>query len=431
MCPDNSTILIVDDSLSDLNLLSRFLKSRGFKILSTNNGLSGISQAEKNLPDIILLDIDLPKMNGLKICEKIKSNSQTEDIPIIFITGNLDLNIKIKAFQLGAVDYIPKPFDPQEVLARIQIQLKANQMYKVKQWQNQQLKQAIYQQKIIEQKLRKQQAQEKKANYKLETKVAEKTAELVHTTQELEAKNQELKRSNAELESFAYAVSHDLQAPLRSMKMFAQLLVEEYPELLQAQPKEYLDYIISGAEQMENLIHDLLAYSRAGKNQQTWIPVNLEDVVNKAIRNLNAMIQETKAVIKVGKLPTLMVNSTEMTQLFQNLISNGIKFCTNQQPVVEIGTIPHRDRWEIFVKDNGIGIDSKYHNQIFQVFQRLHSEDDYPGTGIGLSICQKIVKHYGGKIWIESKLNQGSTFHFTLLSQLPTPHNPILEITNK
>ena len=430
MCPDNSTILIVDDNASDLNLLSRFLKSRGFKILSTNNGLSAISQTQKHFPDIILLDIDLPSINGLKICEKIKSNSQTQDIPIIFVTGNVDLDTKIKAFQLGAVDYIPKPCDPQELLARIQIQLKATQMDQIKQWQNQQLKQAISQQKIIENKLRKQQAQEKKANYDLEAKVAKKTAELVHTTQELEAKNQELQRSNAELESFAYAVSHDLQAPLRSIKMFAQLLVEEYPELLQAQPKEYLEYIISGAEQMENLIHDLLAYSRAGKNQQTWIPVNLEDVVNKAIRNLNAMIQETKAVIKVGKLPTLMVNSTEMTQLFQNLISNGIKFCT-KQPVVEIGTIPHRDRWEIFVKDNGIGIDSQYHNQIFQVFQRLHSEDDYPGTGIGLSICHKIVKHYGGKIWIESEPDQGSSIHFTLLSQLPTPHKLILETTNK
>ena len=430
MCPHNCTILIVDDAFSDLNLLSRFLKSRGFKILSTNNGLKATSLTQKNLPDIILLDIDLPSMNGLKICEKIKSNSQTQHIPIIFVTGNVDLATKIKAFQLGAVDYIPKPFDPQEVLARIQIQLKANQMHKVKQWQNQQLKQAISQQKIIENKLRNQQAQEKKANYHLEAKVAKKTAELVHTTQELEAKNQELQRSNAELESFAYAVSHDLQAPLRSIKMFAQLLVEEYPELLQAQPKEYLEYIISGAEQMGNLIHDLLAYSRAGKNQQTWIPVNLEDVVNTAIRNLNAMIQETKAVIQVGKLPTLMVNSTEMTQLFQNLISNSIKFCT-KQPVIEIGTIPHRDRWEIFVKDNGIGIDSQYHNQIFQVFHRLHSEDDYPGTGIGLSICHKIVKHYGGKIWLESKPNQGSIIHFTLLSQLPTPRNSILETTNK
>ena len=431
MCPDNSTILIVDDTSSDLNLLSRFLKSRGFAILSTNNGLSAISQTQKNLPDIILLDIDLPKMNGLEICQKIKSNSQTQDIPIIFVTGNINLDTKIQAFQLGAVDYIPKPFDPQEVLARIQIQLKANQMQKVKQWQNQQLKQAISQQKIIQQKLRKQQAQEKKVNYQLEEKVAEKTAELVHTTQELEAKNQELQRSNAELESFAYAVSHDLQAPLRSIKMFAQLFVEEYPALLQDQPKEYLEYIISGAEQMQNLIHDLLSYSRAGKNQQTWIPVNLKDVVNTAIRNLKAMIHENNAVIKVGKLPTLMVNSTEMTQLFQNLISNGIKFCTEQQPVIEIGAIPHQNSWQIFVKDNGIGIDSQYHNQIFQVFQRLHSEDDYPGTGIGLSICQKIVKHYGGKIWIESKLDEGSTFYFTLLSQLPTPRHSILEITNK
>ncbi len=428
MCPHTTTILIVDDSSSDFKVLSHFLKSRGFKIVVANNGLSAISLAQKSLPDIILLSIMMPGMDGLETCQRIKSHSKTHNIPIIFMTGNTDIETKIRGFKLGAVDYITKPFEGQEILARIQIQLKLKQMQHILQRQNKQLQQEIAQRKITEQELRKIQAKERELNYKLEQKVAARTGELVHTTQELEARNQELQRSNAELESFAYAVSHDLQAPLRSIKMFAQLLTQEYQELLQGQPQEYIEYITSSAERMENLIHDLLAYSRAGKNEQTWLPISLEELVNTSIRNLEVTIKENHATVNVGNLPTLMVNPTEMTQLFQNLISNGIKFRGQQQPLIEIGAVSDEDNWQIFVKDNGSGIDSKYHQKIFQVFQRLHSEDDYPGTGIGLSICEKIVKHHGGKIWLESLPNQGSTFYFTLPKNLPTLQKPILEL---
>ncbi len=428
MCPHTTTILIVDDSSSDFKVLSHFLKSRGFKIVVANNGLSAISLAQKSLPDIILLSIMMPGMDGLETCQRIKSHSKTHNIPIIFMTGNTDIETKIRGFKLGAVDYITKPFEGQEILARIQIQLKLKQMQHILQRQNKQLQQEIAQRKITEQELRKIQAKEQDLNYKLEQKVAARTGELVHTTQELEARNQELQRSNAELESFAYAVSHDLQAPLRSIKMFAQLLTQEYQELLQGQPQEYIEYITSSVERMENLIHDLLAYSRAGKNEQTWLPISLEELINTSIRNLEVTIKENQATVNVGNLPTLMVNPTEMTQVFQNLISNGIKFCGKQQPLIEIGAVSDEDNWQIFVKDNGIGIDSKYHQKIFQVFQRLHSEDDYPGTGIGLSICEKIVKHHGGKIWLESVPNQGSTFYFTLPKNLPTLQKPILEL---
>ncbi len=428
MCPHTTTILTVDDSSSDFKVLSHFLKSRGFKIVVANNGLSAISLAQKSLPDIILLSIMMPGMDGLETCQRIKSHSKTHNIPIIFMTGNTDIETKIRGFKLGAVDYITKPFEAQEILDRIQIQLQLKQMQHILQRQNKQLQQEIAQRKITEQELRKIQAKERELNYKLEQKVAARTGELVHTTQELEARNQELQRSNAELESFAYAVSHDLQAPLRSIKMFAQLLTQEYQELLQGQPQEYIEYITSSAERMENLIHDLLAYSRAGKNEQTWLPISLEELINTSIRNLEVTIKENQATVNVGNLPTLMVNPTEMTQVFQNLISNGIKFCGKQQPLIEIGAVSDEDNWQIFVKDNGSGIDSKYHQKIFQVFQRLHSEDDYPGTGIGLSICEKIVKHHGGKIWLESLPNQGSTFYFTLPKNLPTLQKPILEL---
>ncbi len=423
-----TTILVVNNCCSDLKLISQVLKSQGFKILVANNGFSAISLAEKSIPDLILLDTIMPELDGLETCQRLKSNSKTQNIPIIFITETTDIETKIRGLKLGALDYITKPFDEKETLARIETQLKIQQMRLVLQRQNKQLQKEIVQRKKTEQQRRNIQAKERELNYKLEQKVAERTAELVHTTKELEASNQELKRSNAELESFAYAVSHDLKAPLRSIKMFAQLLAQEYQELLQGQPQEYLGYITSSAEQMENLIHDLLAYSRAGKNEQTWIPVSLEDLVSKSVRNLEATIREHRAIVKIGNLPTLMVNPTEITQLFQNLISNGIKFCREQQPVIEIGAVCDGDNWQFFVKDNGIGIDSKYHRKIFQVFKRLHSEDDYPGTGIGLSICEKIVKHHDGKIWLESAPNQGSNFYFTLPKKLHISPQSVLAL---
>ena len=418
------TILIVDDVPSDFKILSRVLKSRGWNILFANNGLNGISLAQKSLPDIILLDINLLGMDCLETYQRLKSNSQTQNIPIILIADYINLETKIKGFQLGAVDYISKSFELEEIIGIIQIQLKGKPMQQINKQQNQRFNPEIAQHILTQKNLRKQQIKERELNHRLEAKVAKKTAELLQKNRELETKNQELQRSNIELESFAYAVSHDLQAPLRSIKMFAHLLTQEYKELLQGQPQEYLEYITSGAERMETLIHDLLAYSRAGKNEQTWIPLNLKEVVNTALCNLEAMIRESQAIIQVGNLPTLMINPTEITQLFQNLISNGIKFCPQKQPLIEIGAFYHRDKWQIFVKDNGIGIDPKYHQQIFQVFQRLHSEDDYPGTGIGLSICQKIIKHHGGKIWLKSESHKGSTFYFTLLNQLPNPQNP-------
>ncbi|HHP7229838.1 MAG TPA: response regulator [Xenococcaceae cyanobacterium] len=430
MASSIATILIVDDCQENCEILSCLLQSYGFEVLIAKTGWQAISIVEQNLLDLILLDIIMPEIDGLETCQRIRSNQKACEIPIIFMTAIHDLETKLKGFELGAVDYITKPFENQEVIARIKTQLSLKQMQVVLKQQNQQLQKEIAQRKLTEQKLRKIEAKERQLNQKLEQKVAERTAALVHTAKELARSNQELKRSNADLESFAYAVSHDLQAPLRSIKMFAELFTQEYQELLQGQPQEYLEYITSSAERMEHLIRDLLAYSRAGKNEQTWIPINLSELVNKSIRDLEATIRETQATIKVDKLPTLMVNPTEISRLFQNLIGNSLKFRSQQEPVIEIGTVYDQDNWQIFVKDNGIGIDTQYHHKIFQVFERLHSEDDYPGTGIGLSICQKVVKRHGGKIWLKSVPDQGSTFYFTLPKNLSAPQKTVLALTH-
>ena len=233
-------------------------------------------------------------------------------------------------------------------------------------------------------------------------------------TEKLIIEKQELEAANQELEEFVSTVSHDLQAPLRSLTMFAELLAKEYQNELDEVGAKYIQHITDSGVRMQTLIQDLLLYSRAGKSQQTWVFVNLNTILDKVNLDLQAAIAETQAVIVVEDLPTIFVNPSEITQVFQNLIDNAIKFCSReQQPWIEIKAQQKQENWLISVKDNGIGIEPEFQEQIFQVLQRLHPPEAYPGTGIGLAICQKIIKRYDGKIWVESEPGKGSTFYFT------------------
>jgi light-regulated signal transduction histidine kinase (bacteriophytochrome) len=244
--------------------------------------------------------------------------------------------------------------------------------------------------------------------------VNKETAQLLLANQELKAANQKLLSSNQHLENFASIVSHDLQAPLRSLTMFAELLAQEYKSELDKDAHKYIEHITSSGFRMQTLIQDLLAYSRAGGGQQTWISLDLKTLLSKVTEDLQAAIAETQATIIINDLPVLWVNPTEISQLFQNLIENALKFRSEQPPRIEITATQQQEKWLISISDNGIGIESEFQEQIFQVFQRLHASEAYSGTGIGLAICQKIVQRYEGIIWVESELGKGSTFYFTL-----------------
>jgi signal transduction histidine kinase len=407
-------VLIVDDTTYNLEILFATLQYAGFTVLVAQDGVSALAKAEYAEPDIILLDILMPGMDGFEVCRKLKGNRKTKDIPILFMTALDNPENILKGFELGGVDYVTKPIEQGEVIARLKTHLKLRRMQEHLQAQNEQLEQEIRIRQQTETQLERSQQLLQQTNQELEQRIAERTAELVYTNKQLEKMNAELVCSNQELEKFAYVVSHDLQAPLRSIKMFAELLAQEYKDKLNSQADEYLDYITDSAERMQTLIKDLLAYCRAGKNEQTWISVDLKDVINNVLRDLEASIQESKARIKIERLPTVQANPREINQLFQNLISNGIKFRGKDTPRIEINAQSQQQQWLISVKDNGIGIESQYQDKIFQIFQRLHSLEEYPGTGVGLAICQKIVERHGGSIWVESQPNRGSTFYFTL-----------------
>lgn len=223
----------------------------------------------------------------------------------------------------------------------------------------------------------------------------------------------ELERSNRELEQFAYVTSHDLKEPLRMIGSFTKLLEQRFKGQIDEDADNYINYIVDGTNRMQRLLDDLLAYSRIS-NEVKYEPLALTEIVNESINNLKVAIDENEAQITVDPLPEVVANRSQMIQLFQNLIANAIKFQSTRKPVIHISFKKKADKYYFSVQDNGIGIDTKNQKRVFQMFQRLHTMDEYDGTGIGLSITKKIVEQHNGAVWVNSNLGEGSTFYFSI-----------------
>lgn len=232
---------------------------------------------------------------------------------------------------------------------------------------------------------------------------------------ELKLQKEELALSNAELEQFAYVASHDLQEPLRMVASYVQLLAKRYKGQLDQDADDFIHYAVDGSQRMQNLINDLLAFSRVTTKGKELKSIDLEVVLQHVLANLQTAIQESEALVTHDPLPTLLADPTQMAQLLQNLIGNALKFRdVDRKPIIHVGLEERDEEWLFSVRDNGIGFDPKYRDRIFLIFQRLHNKSKYPGTGIGLSICKKIIEQHGGKIWVKSKVGQSTTFYFTL-----------------
>ena len=378
----SSTILIVDDTPVNVSVLADHLVNHGFSVMVAQDGEEGIARAQFGQPDLILLDVMMPGMDGFETCRRLKSIHGTKDIPVIFMTALSDIGDKITGYKVGAVDYVTKPFHTEEVLARISMHLTLQAMRRQLVEQNGQLQQEI----AVRQK-----------------------AEAV-----VEQRSQELARSNAELEQMAYVASHDLQEPLRMVTSYLQLLEQRYGGRLDADAHEFIAFAVDGAKRMQALIDDLLTYSRLGTKVKPLQPTDCGAVMETVRRLLRMAIDESGAQLQYAALPMVMGDAAQLTQLFQNLIANAIKFQAGQPPQIAVRAEPEGEFWRFEVQDNGIGIAPEYFDRIFVMFQRLHSRSTYPGTGIGLAICKKIVERHGGRIWVESAPGQGTVFKFTL-----------------
>lgn len=251
-------------------------------------------------------------------------------------------------------------------------------------------------------------------NATLEARVAERTAELLES-------NEALRQSNDDLNQFAYAASHDLQEPLRVVALYAQMLQRKYAGQLDQQADQCISFVVDGAHRMELLLKDLLAYSQVGTSGEgPAVPVACSDVLSQVLFNLQEAVEQNGAVITWNGLPTVQAHETRLVQLFQNLVGNAIKYRRPEPPRIHVNAERRETEWLFSVEDNGIGVKAEYAQQIFGIFKRLHGAK-YPGTGIGLAICQRIVETYGGRIWVESTPGEGSTFYLTL------PQHPLTD----
>jgi light-regulated signal transduction histidine kinase (bacteriophytochrome) len=417
-------ILVVDDTPENLRLLSTMLTHRGYAPRCVINGQMALRACNSNPPDLILLDIMMPEMNGYEVCQHLKSEPKTREIPVIFISAKDEVFDKVNAFAVGAVDYISKPFQFEEVLARIESHLTLRNLQKQLKEQNVLLLEEITSRLAVEKTLyEKNQILQEEISNRLAVEKALQEQNLLlqqeisnrkRAESALLKSNQELARSNAELEQFAYVASHDLQAPLATIASYAQLLEKRYKDQLDSQAIKFITNIVQGCTRMQTLIDDLLEYSRVGRSQKPFELADCNHVVQQAIANLQGAIRNAQAVVTYSELPEVMGDISQLVQLFQNLLGNAIKYRHDAPPTVYITASQHEENWLFSVSDNGIGIAPQHQERIFQIFQRLHTQREYSGTGIGLAICQKIVERHGGSMWVESEPGQGSTFHFTL-----------------
>ena len=630
---DNSQIkvLVVDDEPSNLRFLSKLLTAQGYQVYQAICGQLALNLAIAHCPDLILLDIRMPEMNGYEVCRRLKATAETEQIPVIFLSVLDEMNDKLQAFRVGGADYITKPFQVEEVLARIDKQVGLQKLQQQLKEQNYQLQQsqsllasilnssldgvvaysavrnsegnivdfqwllinpaaekfyglllneivgknllvelsqfrnnglfdlyvsvvetgetvdgefsyeherdtivwlhivavklndglavtfrnitdrkraeialrdseerfrAIFEQAAVgiakttlcgqfmrvnpgfcqivryaESELLQQNWQaithpddiEADREYvrsllsgNIQTFSLEKrlvckdeavrwanvtvsamrdangtpqylvcaiedisqrklVQELLQASLDTQTRYaQELTRSNAELEQFSYVASHDLQAPLSTIAGYAQLLEKRCHNQLDAQGNKFIRNIVNSCGRMQALIDDLLEYSRVGRSEKPFDVIDCNLVFEDACANLQLAIRQEQASVTRGDLPRVRGDSFQLLQLFQNLIGNAIKYRSSEAPMVHVGASRQGDSWVFSVQDNGIGIAEQYHPRIFQLFQRLHSQKQYSGTGIGLAICQRIVERHGGRLWVESEPNRGSTFYFSI-----------------
>jgi len=369
------TILIVDDMPANLEVMTSYLERQGYCAVVALGGDEGVERAEFVLPDLILLDVMMPSPDGFETCRRLKANPKTRDIPVIFMTALADTADKLAGFAAGAVDYVTKPLNGAEVLARIGTHVT---LYSLRQ-------QLAAQNALLQQEI----------SARAEVQSA-------------------LQRSNTELEQLAYVASHDMQEPLRMVASYLQLVAQRYHGQLDADADEFIGYAVDGAKRMQALINDLLAYSRVGTKARPFEPTSIADVLETVKTQLRLSIEESNAHITHDDLPTVMGDRSQLVQLFQNLLGNAIKFRRGDLPRVHISVEPVEAGWRFGVRDNGIGIAPEYFERIFVLFQRLHARREYPGTGIGLAVCKRIVERHGGQITVESQLGEGSTFSFIL-----------------
>lgn len=354
-------ILIIDDSKADHDIAMEYLGDAGkdYQFSHAYNAEEGMAIYRQNRIDCVLLDYRMPGKNGLEVLKQMTESDRV--VPVIMMTGEGDEFVAVTAMKLGSQDYIPKKVLTANALRR----------------------------------------------------AVDRAVERGEMIQRMEKYREQLEQSNRDLEQFAHIVAHDLKAPLRAITQHLSLIADKNGKSLDDKSRRSMEFAVEGAARMRMLIEALFEYARLGFSDPEFATVSLEDLLEQTLRDLSVVTQESGAVITHEALPEVKGDAILLAQLLQNLIGNAIKYC-KEKPRIHISAAQSGDWWHISIKDNGIGIPKPQHRQIFAIFRRLHVEEDYPGIGLGLAICDRIVKQHGGSIDVDSEPGKGSCFMFTL-----------------
>jgi len=443
--PCRPKVLIVDDTPENIQLLTAMLHDDCLSV-TASNGVQALRLAnEYPLPDIILLDVLMPGMNGYEVCTRLKSEQKTKDIPVIFITSLADKNEERKGLELGGADYITRPFNTKMVKTRIRHQLA------IKQYRDQlegtvlertsELEDALGQLQLELSERKRAEEDVCRLNRVLELRVAERTAELAVANDELRREFQKLtderkeisllnedlvqqKKTleivSRELESFNYAVSHDLRAPLRHLVGFSGALLEDYGDKLDGTAQGYLDCIAKAGRKMESLIDALLNLSRVTRQELNLASVDMSRQVRECVASLQSSAPERRAVFTIADRLLVRADATLLRAAIGNLMENAWKYTGKKEAAtIEFGQKQEGGSAVYYVRDNGAGFDMRYADRLFGAFQRLHKESEFEGTGMGLATVQRIIHRHGGRIWADATVDGGATFFFTLSDQGP------------
>lgn len=348
-------ILLVDDTPEDIEFALSVLRDNHFKVRVATKGSTVFKLLEQHPPDLILLDIFMPEMDGFAICKTIKENTSYLGIPIIFLTSSNDEASIKKGFALGAQDYVVKPYNTSELLARVRTHIKLKQQ------------------------------------------------------------TESLLSANHELDSFCYSVSHDLKAPLLSINKLTEYLTDDYKDKLGGDGNELIANIQEKSQEVIAIIDHLLELSHMSEMQMKKETIHLDRLFQEVYDELIKLESPRQITFNVAPLPNIQADPVMFKLLIINILSNSLKYTHNKKsPVIEVSSFDNNTETVIAVKDNGAGFDMRYAARLFKVFQRLHSDKEFKGSGVGLAISQKILKRHNGKAWLTGEVDKGATFYFSL-----------------
>lgn len=458
---NGAAVLIAEDSQTQAEQLTHFLDTRGYVVTVTRNGRQALAAALQNKPAMIITDVVMPEMDGYTLCKEIKSLPALKDVPVVLVTSLSRPQDIVKGLECGADSFIRKPYDEKYLLSRVDYILTNHELRKSERLhvgvqlhfggqsyfitsERQQILDLListYEGAVqINEELEFKQRELQEANGALEARVAERTTELARANQQLQIElaerkhaeeqvqkmNEDLERrvvdrtaqlaaANKELEAFSYSVSHDLRAPLRHIDAFAEQLIEEHSAQLTSEAQGQLKRIQKSTRKMGRMIDDLLNLARLDRRSMVLETTSLNSLVEAVVQDLKSEIAGRDIDWHIGSLPSVKCDPGLLQQVFVNLLSNAVKYTRpRERAVIEVGCSTIEGASVFFVRDNGAGFDPNHADKLFGVFQRLHNDREFEGTGVGLATVQRIIRKHGGRVWAKAETDKGATFYFSI-----------------